>query len=517
MTLLTRRRPAPRKNTAPVVESVSIPSPVRGLNYKDSLATMRPGDALRLDNMICRPGYVEVRKGWTPHATSIPAPTRSILTYTALDGTAKRFAAAGANIYDASAVGAVGAAVVTGLISDYFNQTMVSNAAGNFLIAVNGQDNGKIYNGTVWADLGVTGVPLNTLSQVAVWKRRVWFVQKNTTKAWYLATDAIAGAATAFDFASIFRRGGRLLALINWTIDGGSGSDDYLLAVTTEGEVAVYKGTDPSSATTFALVGVYYIGTPIGERFHAQLGGDVLMLTQNGLIPFSRYLQSQTVNRAQFLTERIQSLIGLEIENFGAIRGWEVHVLFAQNVVLLQVPGGAEGARYQYAMAIETGGWSRLLFTDAICWASQKDVLYAGHLTQVANSWTTGLDNGQGIMYTVIPAYSYLGPSTQQKLVTLGRLTIQSDQVPTYQTKLLTDFNQEFSFPSLSVPAPSGALWDVAIWDVAVWGGALTMYRNWYSLNGMGYAISQVIQGVSVGDTFRLIAEDYVYQPGGLL
>jgi hypothetical protein len=308
-----------------------------------------------------------------------------------------------------------------------------------------------------------------------------------------------------------------LLALINWTIDGGSGSDDYLLAVTTEGEVAVYKGTDPSSATTFALVGVYYIGTPIGERFHAQLGGDVLMLTQNGLIPFSRYLQSQTVNRAQFLTERIQALIGLEIESFGSIRGWEVHVLFAQNIVLLQVPGGAEGSRYQYAMAIETGGWSRLLFTDAICWASQKDALYAGHLTQVANSWTTGLDNGQGIMYTVIPAYSYLGPSTQQKLVTLGRLTIQSDQVPTYQTKLLTDFNQEFSFPSLSVPAPSGALWDVAIWDVAVWGGALTMYRNWYSLNGMGYAISQVIQGVSVGDTFRLIAEDYVYQPGGLL
>jgi hypothetical protein len=517
MSLLTKRKPGPKANTAPVVTTQTLPAPVRGLNFKDSLAEMQPGDALQLDNILCRAGYVEVRKGWAATATGFAAAVETIMPYTSITGTSQRFAAAGAGIYDATASGAIGAAVVAGLTSAYWNHTQVSNVAGNYLICLNGVDNARIYDGAVWAALGVAGVPINTLTQCAVWKRRLWFVEKNKMQAWYLATDAIAGAATAFPMNGIFKRGGKLLSILNWTIDGGSGSDDYLLFVTSMGEVAVYKGTDPSAAATFALVGVYYVGAPVGERYWAQYGGDVLMLTAEGLIPFSKYLQSQTVDRSTFLSDSIQQLVSADISLYGATQGWEVHVFFDDNFLIIQVPAGAIGARYQYVMSTITGAWSKFLVSPAITWCVQGASLYHGQSTQVANAWTGYLDGTQAIQYNILPAFSDFGSPTVQKLFTLGRVTIQSDLVPAVSSLMLVDYNQEYMLPSGAAPAAIGALWDSAVWDSAAWGATSTVYRNWLSLNALGYVGAVALQGYSASAILRIIALDYSYQTGGLL
>jgi hypothetical protein len=113
---------------------------------------------------------------------------------------------------------------------------------------------------------------------------------KDSTKGVYLATDAIAGAATEFQFGSLFTRGGHLLAIASWTRDGGSGSDDYLVAISSRGQLAVYAGTDPASADTWALVGVFDVPQPIGRRCWRRYGGDVLLLTVEGLFPLSSLL-----------------------------------------------------------------------------------------------------------------------------------------------------------------------------------------------------------------------------------
>lgn len=520
MTLLTRARPQPKKNTAPVVNVVSQPGPTKGLNFKDSLASMRPGDALRLDNFVCRPGYVEVRKGWASSVTGFAATIESLFPYNAVNGTQQLFAAAGTAFYNATTAGAVGAAVVSGLTNAYWNSIQVSNLAGNFLICCNGVDNAKIYNGAAWSDLGVTVLALNQITNVAVWKRRVWFVQKDTTTAYYLPVDAIAGAAVAFPLSSLFKRGGFLRAIVNWTIDGGQGPDDYILFVSSMGEVIAYKGTDPASASTFAIVGSYYIGSPVGERFFAQYGGDVLFLTRDGLVPFSKFIQSAAVDRTVFLTDRISQAISDDIVSYGTVRGWEVHVYFTDDIVVLQVPAGSVGSRYQWVMSTNTGAWSKTLDSanrPSSCWMVQGDTLWMGQSTLVANGWSTGLDNGQAISYTCIPAFSYFGKSAQQKLFTLGRLTVESDQPPAYQTKLLSDFNLAYTLPSSGTSVPTGSLWDVGLWNSALWGGSNMVYRNWYSLSGLAYAATQVIQGQSIGNTFRIIAADYSFQPGGLL
>lgn len=478
---------------------------------------MKPQYALRLDNVLCRAGYVECRKGWSPHKTGFAATVETILNYTSVSGSSQRFAAAGTNVYDATAAGAIGAAVVSGLTSAYLAYTQVSNQAGNYLFFCNASDTEKVYDGATWANSGFTGPVAGTLSHVAVWKRRVWWVERNSTKAWYGAVDAISGAMTAFNFSGIFRKGGRLLSILNWTVDGGDGADDYLLAVSSMGEVAVYKGTDPSAAATFALVGVYYVGAPVGERYYAALGGDVLLLTSEGLIAFSKFLQSATIDRRSNLTDTIQQLISSEISTYGSVRGWEIHVFYDDNFLLVQVPAGSVGSRYQYVMSLITGAWSRFIVAPAVTWSVQGANLWMGQQTRVANGWTTGLDNGQPIVGVIIPAFSYFGGAANRKQFTLGRLTIESDTPPTVSKVLLKEFDQTYSFPSGTAAVPSGAVWDSAVWDVATWGGSTSFYRDWYVLGGVAYAATQAIQFISAGDVFRLIALDYVYQTGGIL
>jgi len=507
-------RPVNRKSRS---VTATIPAPTRGLNARDPLALLKPTDALILDNILCRPSYLEVRKGRQNHVTGFANPVETLMPYVSVTSGKELWAIAGGSIFNATAAGAVGAAAVSGLTNSYWNHTQVSNVAGNFLICCNGVDSARIYDGTTWASSGFTGLALTSISNIGVWKRRVWCVEKNSFKVWYGAADAIAGALTALNVSGIFRRGGKIVATLNWTIDGGAGIDDHLLIVTSMGEVAIYKGTDPAVAGNFNCIGVYYVGAPVGERFYAQLGGDVLILTVDGLVPLTQYLQSQTVNRTTFLTDRIHELISTDVTTWGAVVGWEVHVFFAEGFIFLQVPAGGTGNYYQYVMNITSGAWSRFLIGNSRCWAVQDTTLYMGGSATVDNAWTTDADIGDTIPFTLLPAFSFFGASTQLKKYNLSRWLLQADSPPRVRAQFLGDFNLNYvPQPVTGVTAISG-LWDTADWDVVVWDGQSTYSRAWYALPGLAYSATQVLYGTSSKGLLRFVSVDYVYETGGLL
>jgi hypothetical protein len=478
---------------------------------------MKPTDALRLDNLLCLNGYLQVRKGRQPLATGFVDPIETLMSYTDTAGANKLFAAAGDSFFDATASGAIGAAVATGFSNAYWQAVQFTNTAGSFLIACNGVDDAQIYDGASWAALGITGLAPDLVGQVSTWKRRLWCVEVDSMSAWYGATDAISGAVTEFSFSGIFQRGGYLVAVLNWTLDGGAGADDYLVAVTSQGEIAVYQGTDPSSASTFALVGLYYIGPPVGRRFYAQYGGDLLLLTSEGVLALSRYLQSQTVNKTAVLTDRIQQLISADISSYGGTQGWEIHVHHDANFLLIQVPAGPSGFRYQYVMSLFNGGWSRFIIGAANTWCVQKNILFMGDDTQTYNAWTGGLDDQDPIPYYVTPAFSYFETPTQVKKFNLSRVLFEADVRPKFRYQFLGDFNLNTVFAPLAPDPAGGNLWDVALWDAAFWDALIVYSRNWYSLPGLAYAATQGLFGISTGDVTRIISFDYAYEVGGLL
>jgi hypothetical protein len=158
---------------------------------------MPDSDALVLDNIFPEKSWVEVRKGYASHATGMTGAVETLMDYNG--PTPKLFAVANGSIFDASSAGAVGAAAVTGLGNNRFQFVNFTNAANTWLIAVNGADGVRTWNGTAWATQTLTGVTAANLFCVTTWKRRVWFGEQGTTKAWYLATDAVSGAANAID------------------------------------------------------------------------------------------------------------------------------------------------------------------------------------------------------------------------------------------------------------------------------------------------------------------------------
>jgi len=70
----------------------SLPAPVGGWNARDSLANMAPTDAVTLENFFPGVASVNLRGGYSKHATGLPGQVETLMTYNGA-ATTKMFAA----------------------------------------------------------------------------------------------------------------------------------------------------------------------------------------------------------------------------------------------------------------------------------------------------------------------------------------------------------------------------------------------------------------------------------------
>lgn len=500
--------------------TASVPSPVGGWNARDPLGAMDPKDAVILDNWFPKPSFCVVRSGFTDWATGIPGTVESIMGYEAANGTETLFAAsnnAGAcAVYNVTSSGAVGAAVVTGLTNARFQHVNFTTPGGSFLFLVNGADSARHWNGTVWTVPAITGVTSSTLSDVTVHKSRLWFAQTNSLSLWYLPVNSVAGAAAEFPLGSIFRSGGSVAAIGNWTIDAGQGVDDHLVIVTTEGEVAVYKGSDPSVASLWYLVGVWQIGTPVGRRCLTKYAGDLLILCKDGLLPLSDALQSTRVNNRVALTDKIQNAISEATTTYGSTFGWEVELYPPENMLIVNVPTSSTLAE-QYVMNTISRAWCKFTGWNARCWELFNDRLFFGTAGKVCRAWDGTADAGVSITAEALPAFNYFGARTQLKQWQLVRPVLSVSAIPGVLLGLNTDFD---TTPPSGVPSFSStpnSLWNTAIWGSGIWAGPNNIRRDWQAVSGLGYCAAAHMKVTSSVAATEWASIDYVFQNGGVL
>ncbi|MGO7428545.1 hypothetical protein ACCT09_54750, partial [Rhizobium ruizarguesonis] len=94
----------------------------------------------------------------------------------------------------------------------------------------------------------ISGIPdASLLIAVTAYRSRLWFIEKNSTNVWYLATDAVSGTATVLPVGGNMKYGGTLIAINVWTIPVSTGLQQCLVLISSEGEVIVFQGSDPSS------------------------------------------------------------------------------------------------------------------------------------------------------------------------------------------------------------------------------------------------------------------------------
>lgn len=502
----------PTRQSAGTARVVSIPPPVQGLNARDALASMDAADAITLDNWFPRGNDVILRRGHQSHVTGLPGNVETLMQYSS--GSANRlFAASGTGIYDVTTPGAVGLAVVSGLTNARWQHVVKTTSGGTFLVCCNGADAMRAYDGTTWTTPVINSVSSASIIGLASHKERLWMIEKDSATAWYLATKAIAGNATAFPLGAVFRMGGRLKAIIPLSQDAGSGPDDFLAFVSDKGEVAIYQGTDPGTASEWALIGVFRVGAPIGDRAFLRVGGDAALITDDGVISL---LQAINVDRAAAntatITDRIRELFATYVRAYRTNFGWQAISYPAGNWGLFNVPISATQS-VQLVMNTITGAWCRFTGQNAFSWSMLGNEIYFGGSTRVFRADVGGTDNGADIAADMKTAFQYFNDRGGLKRFLMLRPTFVSNGAPTPRITLDVDFSNKdpIGQPGFTV---FGALWNTAVWDFDVWaseGDLVT--QQWIGVHALGRCAAVRMKIACQGATMAVSAFDVLMEP----
>lgn len=510
-----KRRRAQRPLNARGV-SASLSAPVGGWNARDALGEMPPEDAVSLDNWFPSTTSVNLRNGYSQWATGLGGLVETILSYSG-GATNKLFGiTAGGNVYDATAGGAVGAASLSGLSNGRWQYVNIATPAGNYIWMCNGLDSPYTFDGTTWANPAITGVTAANLIHVNLHKNRLWAIQKDTLKAWYLPVQSIAGAMNALDLSSFCVHGGYLMAMATWTVDAGYGVDDLAVFITSNGEILVYRGTDPSSASTWALVGVWWIGSPIGRRCFTKYSGDLLLICNDGVLPLSGALQSSRVQPQVALSYKIQYATSQAVSLYGTSFGWQLLPFPGQNMLFLNVPIQAGANQVQYVMNTITKNWCSFSGWQANCWELYEDEPYFGGNGYIGKAWNGQTDAGSAINGNALQAFNYFGNKAQLKRWTMMRPVFAVTGTPSLYANVNVDFDTSDTTSTLNFSSVTQALWDSATWDSSTWEGT-TILKNWQGVYGIGYCAGPRVKVAASNISIQWMSTDLVMETGAIL
>lgn len=398
--------------------------------------------------------------------------------------------------------------------------------AGHFLLYWDEVNGFYVYTESTntWAAATVSGVTAGNLVFGTVFKGRVWMVEKDTFNLWYLDAGAVSGTATKFGLGTSLKAGGSIRGIWNWSYDGGAGMDDALVVVSDGGDVVIYQGTDPSSASLFGMTGVWQVGAPpAGREIAIDLGGDLLILTRLGLLPMSQLVLGKSVDPAQYATAKISSLFNSLMLTRASSYGWSMRLHPEDNSLVVTVPDPDGTGLQQLVMSMTNRAWSTYRDLDMYCTAAFGGKLYFGDADGAV--WIND-GNVDGVTLAAPSSYTdiqYAGLSAFQKLDGGRQKQIQL---------ILPDFIGQSASPSFSVDARydfdstelatvtagvgvSGG-WDSGVWDASVWGGEYSPTREARGAAGGGSSMAIAWRGAS-RDRTVLMGFDVWFTSGGPL
>lgn len=518
-------------SAANVTQGQSVAAPIGGWDAISPLANMPPQNAVQLINFFPQPGWVEIRRGhlnWCDTGTGAPVETvMGYMSQSSADDTL--LAASASKIFDVT--GSTPSTIGTGYSNNRWQFTNFAGTGGSFLYMVNGQDPPQYFKS------GSITVPTITCSDSAnpndfinlqVYRSRIWFVKKNSTVAYYLDTDSIAGTATAFDVGNMFINGGYLIAIGTFSTDAMAGPTEFIVFLSSQGDAVVYNIVDPTMASGIDLRGRGEISQPVGDRCIAKLGNDLGIITLDGILPLSQVL---TYDKAQLigasLTKNIRQAITDAVRTSKDNFGWSITSYARNTMMILNVPITENSYEEQYVMNTITGAWCRFTGQYANCWEVFLDKPYFGDNAGIVHlADASAGDENQTLMAEIDCAWNYFQDRSRLKRTHTIRPNITIDQ--TYPVSPQMGVNVDFGstaslYPvnfSGNTPLP---LWDQAIWDEAIWTGDLISV-NWTNSDAYGWTFSVKItvslpwdSSLTEPKTLKFNSFDFLLEPGSFI
>lgn len=366
----------------------------------------------------------------------------------------------------------------------------------------------------------ITGISTKSLSHIWMFKGRIWFIEKDSLSAWYLAADSISGAATEFPLRSTFNRGGQLLFGASWSVDAGDGLDDVMVFGTTEGEIAIYQGTNPAS--DFVLSGVYYIGEPLDKHAHLRIGANLAVMTEDGIISVGSAIGSgDTAFLTSSLTSPIEDAWRETIANRTTSYPINATLWPSQSMLVVGTPNKLQGQSVAFVANARTGAWCRYVGWDVRCAALVDDTLYFGtNDGEVMQAETTGNDNSTPYAAMWVPKFQEDDPV--YKSLRLARFRGRASL--SYEIALAgyADYSWSVLTAQPSTETDSSNTWGTGVWGTMTWGGEATpvAVSEWQAVATFGTAVvpALAVQVNRAPDPdLELIALDAVIEKGKVI
>lgn len=522
------------KKQASSIQHHFFPSPTKGWVTAVNLAISPPDSAQVLENFYPTTTGISMRRGCLKFGTGSSAgdPVESLMSYVG-DATSKMFATSGGkiiNMTSPSDAHVEPAADVSGQTSDYYAHVNFATPGGNYMSVVNGTDSLQLYDGASWAAItgtsvpAITGVATSALSHVNVYRNRQWFVEDGTLNAHYLPTGSIAGALSTVSLSSIFSQGGTLVFTATWSFDSGEGLNDVIVFASSEGGYAVYKG-DPAAAD-WSIVGVYDAPAPLGKNAFLKFGGDLLILTEVGLVPMSAIIKKDPAALALASPSRsIQPDWTAEARARSNVP-WEIVKWTSRNIAYVTCPVTSDESVTPpicFAVNLQTGAWSKVTGWNTRCFALHDGEVYFGTGTgTVMQADVTGSDDGQMIYYTYVGSSDHLKAVDRTKTVHQVRAVFRSRHAFNPAISISTDYEVNLPpFPDAAAINSTPDEWDVGKWDQAKWDVAssqTTINTGWVSVGRTGFAHApqiQITSGSAAAPAAELVLIEAMYEMGG--
>jgi hypothetical protein len=310
-----------------------------------------------------------------------------------------------------------------------------------------------------------------------------------------------------------------------WSVDAGDGIDDKCVFATDLGELLIFTGSNPADAANWRQEGRYQVAAPMGMNAHANIGGDLMIETTDGIVPISAAITKDTTQlELAAITLNIKNTWRNEV-NAKRAWPWTMKRWDEYGAMFVTWPGGLPG--YCGMVNIATGAWARFVGWDATCFVRMREDLFFG--TQngiIMQADRTGQDDGVPYVATLVGGWGALGQRLQMTTWHQARASFLSGNGEPFlpQLSACTDYSV-----SLPTPPPAGNdpgvpdVWDQGKWDHARWdqrAPGTPPIRNtlWVSIGATGYTHAPIVQ-VTVGQQAKpqveLIAIDAIHTPMG--
>lgn len=395
----------------------------------------------------------------------------------------------------------------------------------------------------------ITGVATNKFRHVWSYRNRLFFVEDGKKSA-YLPVDSIGGAASTFSLEGVFKRGGKLFFGATWSLDAGDGLDDKCAFFSDTGEVAVYEGSNPASASDWNLVGIYDITSPMGQNATMRAGGDVLVATVSGLVPLSEAVRKDVAALSL-------AAVSVPIEPDWKVSArtrtsapWSLIKWPEKNMAIVGIPesttttavesdwgeavwgsfiwGGGTAylltdTPYCYVVNLETGAWTVYTGWDVRCLGYHDGNVYFGTSDgRIMLAESGGSDDGSPYTCRYAGLFETLSPVGAEITVLMAQPRWTYGVEFNHNVSVSVDYVVEWPTAPNAAITSTTSEWDTAIWDTSVWDQSATekVRAEWSSVGLSGSAIAptvQVVCGQSATPDAELVKTRITYEMGAVV